>query len=118
VQRVVNDVAARSGAPFDQAWLRAVGDLVTQARDTANAVLSSPTAAEDAKAAARDALTRLDALATAVRGATNTAGAGTPKAVNAGTGGQAAQAPVLPAALVAWGALLLGAAVVLRGRRA
>jgi hypothetical protein len=118
VQRVVNDVAARSGAPFDQAWLRAVGDLVTQARDTANAVLSSPTAAEDAKAAARDALTRLDALAAAVREATNTAGAGTPKAVNAGTGGQAAQAPVLPAALVGLGALLLGAAVVLRRRRA
>jgi hypothetical protein len=118
VQRVVNDVAARSGAPFDQAWLRAVGDLVTQARDAANAVLSSPTASQDAEAAARDALTRLDALAAAVRDATNTAGAAIPEAVNAGTGGQAAQAPVLPATLVALGALLLGAAAVLRRRHA
>ena len=38
--------------------------------------------------------------------------------MNAGTGGQAAQAPVLPAALVGLGALLLGSAVVLRRRRA
>jgi Domain of unknown function (DUF4142) len=118
IQRVVSDLQSRSGAPFDQAWLRAVGDLITQARDAANAVLSSPTASEDAKAAARDALARLDALAGTVRDATNAAGAGTPKAVNAGTGGQAAEAPVLPAALVGLGALLLGSAVVLRRRRA
>jgi len=118
VQRVVNDVAAREGAPFDQGWLRAVGDLVTEARNTANAVLSSPTASEDAKAAARDALGRLDALGASVRDATTTAGAGTPAAVNAGSGGQAAGAPALPAALVGLGALLLGAAVVLRRRRA
>ena len=117
VQGVLTDLQSRSGAPFDQAWLRATGDLVTQARDAANAVLSSPTASDDAKAAARDALTRLDALDAAVRGATNAAGAGTPQAVNAGTGGQAAEAPVLPAALVGLGALLLGAAVVLRRRR-
>jgi predicted outer membrane protein len=118
IQRVVSDLMARNGASFDPAWLRAVGDLITQARDAANAVLSSPTASEDAKAAARDALTRLDALAGAVRDATNAAGAGTPRSVNAGTGGQAAEAPVLPAALVGLGALLLGSAVVLRRRRA
>lgn len=118
IQRVVNDVAARTGAPFDQGWLRAVGDLVTRGRDAANAVLSSPTASEDAKAAARDALGRLDALAAALRDATTSAGAGTPKAVNAGTGGQAVEAPALPAALVGLGALLLGSAVVLRRRRA
>ena len=114
---MLTDLQSRSGAPFDQAWLRATGDLVTQARDAANAVLSSPTAADEAKAAARDALSRLDALGTAVRNATNAAGAGTPTAVDAGTGGQAAEAPVLPAALVGLGALLLGAAVVLRRRR-
>ena len=118
VQGVLTDLQSRSGAPFDQAWLRATGDLVTQARDAANAVLSSPTASDEAKAAARDALARLDALGTAVRNATNAAGAGTPTAVDAGTGGQAAEAPVLPAALVGLGALLLGAAVVLRRRRA
>ena len=118
VQGVLTDLQSRSGAPFDQAWLRATGDLVTQARDAANAVLSSPTASDDAKAAARDALTRLDALDAAVRNAANAAGAGTPTAVDAGTGGQAAEAPALPAALVALGALLLGAAVVLRRRRA
>jgi len=118
VQGVLTDLQSRSGAPFDQAWLRATGDLVTQARDAANAVLSSPTASDDAKAAARDALTRLDALDAAVRNAANAAGAGTPQAVNAGTGGQAAEAPVLPAVLVGLGALLLGTAVVLRRRRA
>ena len=118
IQGTLNDLQARSGQPFDQAWLRAVGDLVEQARNGANAVLSSPNASEEAKAAARDALARLDALAAAVRDASGTAGAGTPSKVPAGTGGQAAEAPVLPAALVGLGALLLGSAVVLRRRRA
>jgi hypothetical protein len=117
IQGTLNDLQARSGQPFDQAWLRAVGDLVAQARNGANAVLSSPNASEEAKAAARDALARLDALAAAVRDAAGKAGAGTPSKVPAGTGGQAAEAPVLPAALVGLGALLLGSAVVLRRRR-
>ena len=111
IQGVLNDLQARSGQPFDQAWLRAVGDLVEQGRAAANAVLSSPDASDEAKAAARDALARLDALAAALRDAAGAAGAGTPSAVNAGTGGQAAQAPMLPAALVGLGALLLGVAV-------
>jgi hypothetical protein len=118
IQGVLNDLQARSGQPFDQAWLRAVGDLVEQGRAAANAVLSSPDASDEAKAAARDALARLDALAAALRDAAGAAGAGTPSAVNAGTGGQAAQAPVLPAALVGLGAVLLGIAVRLRRRRA
>jgi predicted outer membrane protein len=118
IQGTLNDLQARSGQPFDQAWLRAVGDLVAQARDAMNAVLSSPNASEEAKAAARDALARLDALAAAVRDASGKAGAGTPSKVPAGTGGQAAEAPVLPAALVGLGALLVGSAVVLRRRRA
>jgi predicted outer membrane protein len=117
IQGTLNDLQARSGQPFDQAWLRAVGDLVEQARNGAKAVLSSPNASEEAKAAARDALARLDALAAAVRDAAGKAGAGTPSKVPAGTGGQAAEAPVLPAALVGLGALLLGSAVVLRRRR-
>src|SRR6185437_219537 len=50
------------------------------------------------------------------RDASGTAGAGTPSKVPAGTGGQAAEAPVLPSALVGLGALLLGSAVVLRRR--
>ena len=89
IQGVLNDLQARSGQPFDQAWLRAVGDLVEQGRAAANAVLSSPDASDEAKAAARDALARLDALAAALRDAAGAAGAGTPIAVNAGTGGQA-----------------------------
>lgn len=118
IQGVLNDLQARNGQPFDQAWLRAVGDLVEQGRAAANAVLSSPDASDEAKAAARDALARLDALAAALRDAAGAAGAGTPSSVNAGTGGQAAEAPVLPAVLVGLGAVLLGTAVRLRRRRA
>ena len=118
IQGVLNDLQARNGQPFDQAWLRAVGDLVEQGRAAANAVLSSPDASDEAKAAARDALARLDALAAALRDAAGAAGAGTPSSVNAGSGGQAAEAPVLPAALVGLGAVLLGVAVRLRRRRA
>ena len=86
IQGVLNDLQARSGQPFDQAWLRAVGDLVEQGRAAANAVLSSPDASDEAKAAARDALARLDALAAALRDAAGAAGAGTPSSVNAGYG--------------------------------
>jgi hypothetical protein len=115
IQGVLNDLQGRSGQPFDQAWLRAVGDLVEQGRAAANAVLSS----DEAKAAARDALARLDALAAAIRDAATTSGAGTPNSVNAGTGGQAADTdPALPAALVGLGALLLAAALRLRRRKA
>jgi predicted outer membrane protein len=119
IQGVLNDLQGRSGQPFDQAWLRAVGDLVEQGRAAANAVLSSPDASDEAKAAARDALARLDALAAAIRDAATTSGAGTPNSVNAGTGGQAADTdPALPAALVGLGALLLAAALRLRRRKA
>ena len=119
IQGVLNDLQGRSGQPFDQAWLRAVGDLVEQGRAAANAVLSSPDASDEAKAAVRDALARLDALAAAIRDAATTSGAGTPNSVNAGTGGQAADTdPALPAALVGLGALLLAAALRLRRRKA
>jgi predicted outer membrane protein len=119
IQGVLNDLQGRSGQPFDQAWLRAVGDLVEQGRAAANAVLSSPDASDEAKAAARDALARLDALAAAIRDVATTSGAGTPNSVNAGTGGQAADTdPALPAALVGLGALLLAAALRLRRRKA
>ena len=119
IQGVLNDLQGRSGQPFDQAWLRGVGDLVEQGRAAANAVLSSPDASDEAKAAARDALARLDALAAAIRDAATTSGAGAPNSVNAGTGGQAADTdPALPAALVGLGALLLAAALRLRGRKA
>jgi hypothetical protein len=118
IQGVLNDLQSRSGQPFDQAWLRAVGDLVEQGRAAANAVLSSPDASDEAKAAARDVLGRLDALAAALRDAAGAAGAGTPSGVNAGTGGQVTEAPVLPAALVGLGALLIAAALRLRRRKA
>jgi hypothetical protein len=119
IQGVLNDLQGRSGQPFDQAWLRAVGDLVEQGRAAANAVLSSSDSSDEAKAAARDALARLDALAAAIRDAATTSGAGTPNSVNAGSGGQAADTdPALPAALVGLGALLLAAALRLRRRKA
>jgi predicted outer membrane protein len=119
IQGVLNDLQGRSGQPFDQAWLRAVGDLVEQGRAAANAVLASSDSSDEAKAAARDALARLDALAAAIRDAATTSGAGTPNSVNAGTGGQAADTdPALPAALVGLGALLLAAALRLRRRKA
>ncbi len=86
IQGVLNDLQARSGQPFDQAWLRAVGDLVEQGRAAANAVLSSPDASDEAKAAARDALARLDALAAAIRDAAGAAGAGTPNGGERGHG--------------------------------
>ena len=114
-QALLADVGARTGQPFDQAWLRAVQDLAQQARDAANAVLAS-NGSDEAKAAARDVLARLDALAAALRDMAAGAGAGTPTAVNAGSGGQAAQEPILPAALVGLGALLLGSVVVRRRR--
>ena len=114
-QALLSDVGSRSGQPFDQGWLRAVLDLTQQARDAADAVLSSD-ASEEAKAAARDAIARLDTLAARLRDTAAGAGAGTPTAVNAGTGGQAAEGPVLPAVLVGLGALLLGGAVVRRRR--
>jgi Domain of unknown function (DUF4142) len=115
-QALLSDLGARTGQPFDQGWLRAVLDLTQQARDAADAVRASD-ASEEAKAAARDATARLDALAARLRDAAAGAGAGTPTAVDAGTGGQAAEAPVLPAALVGLGALLVGSAVVLRRGR-
>lgn len=117
IQGVLNDLQARSGQPFDQGWLTAVGNMITQARTAANGVLDDPNASADAKAAAQDALTRLAALESSLKDASGKAGAGTPSSVNAGTGGQAAEEPVLPAALVGLGALLLGTAVVLRRRR-
>lgn len=76
---MLNDLQGRSGQPFDQAWLRAVGDLVEQGRTAANAVLSPSDSSDEAKAAARDALARLDALAAAIRDAATTSGAGTPR---------------------------------------
>lgn len=119
IQGVLNDLQGRTGQPFDQAWLRAVGDLVEQGRAAANAVLSSSDASDEAKASARDALARLDALAAAIRDASTASGAGTPNSVNAGTGGQAADSdPALPAALVGLGALLIAAALRLHRRKA
>jgi predicted outer membrane protein len=117
-QALVADLQARSGEPFDQAWLRAVLDLEQQARDAANAVLASSEASEQAKAAARDALAQLDAAATRLEQAASAAGAATPDAVDAGSGGQAADGmPGGPAALLGGGLALLGVAGWLLRRR-
>ncbi|HEY2202919.1 MAG TPA: DUF4142 domain-containing protein [Pseudonocardia sp.] len=88
-QATIADLQARSGEPFDQAWLRAASDLMQQARDAANAVLNDPSASPEAKAAAQDTLTKLDALRSRLERASSSAGAATPGSVNAGTGGQA-----------------------------
>ena len=113
------DGSARSGEQFDQAWLRAASQMQQQVRAAANAVLADENASDEAKAAAQDALKRLEALTEGLQQAAAPAGASTPKSVNAGTGGQAA-GDVTPAALglVAFGALLLAGALWWRRRAA
>jgi hypothetical protein len=104
-QALLADVGARTGPTFDQGWLRAVLDLEGQARGAADAVLASG-ASEEAKAAARAAITRLDALAAALHATSAGGGADTPTVVDAGSGGQAAErASVVPLALVGAGVL-------------
>lgn len=117
-QALLADLAARTGEPFDQAWLNAANQAIAQARDAANAVLASPDASEEAKAAARDALAKLDGLAAGLTQASAAAGAGTPGEVEAGNGGQAADdlAPVLALGLLGAGSVLLGGAAWRRRR--
>jgi uncharacterized protein DUF4142 len=118
-QATLADLRARSGEQFDQGWLRAADQLQQQMRDAANAVLADENASDEAKAAAQEALNRLDSLAEGLEQASAPAGASTPKAVDAGSGGQAA-GDVTPAAivLVGLGALLLAGALWWRRRAA
>ncbi|MCE3550725.1 DUF4142 domain-containing protein [Pseudonocardia sp. RS11V-5] len=119
-QALLADLQARSGQPFDAAWLQAAQSALQQARDAANAVLNDPNASPEAKAAAQQALAQLDALAAKISAASSSAGASTPGSVNAGTGGQAAGSDdVLPVVLAGSGLVLLGAAGAagLRARR-
>jgi len=65
----------------------------------------------EARAAAEEALARLDALAAGLGEATTAAGAEAPAAVEAGNGGQAAQdAPLLAIGLLGGGVALIGGA--------
>lgn len=118
-QATLADLRARTGEQFDQAWLRAAGQLQQQVRDAANAVITDDSASVNAKAAAREALDRLDGLAGRLQQASAPAGAAAPKAVDAGSGGQAA-GDVTPVAtvLVGIGALLLAGAMWWRRRAA
>ena len=118
-QATLADLRARTGEQFDQGWLRAAGELQQQMRDAAGAVLADDDASAEAKAAAQDALNRLNALDEQLRQAAAPAGASTPKAVDAGSGGQAA-GDVTPAAivLVGVGTLLLAGALWWRRRAA
>lgn len=117
-QALVADLSARTGQPFDTAWLQAAQSLAQQARDAANAVLNDPNASPEAKAAAQEALRRLDALAAQLSSASSSAGASTPGSVNAGTGGQAAGSDdVLPMILAGSGLVLLGAGGAAAARR-
>lgn len=117
-QAVVNDLQARTGQPFDQAWLRAALDMEQQARAAANAILADPNASPEAQQAARDLLAKLDALRPELEAASAKVGAGVPGSVATGTGGQAAeQDAVLPVALVGTGAVLLVGAGLWRRRR-
>lgn len=117
-QASLADLRARSGDQFDAAWLRTAGQFQQQARDAANAVLADENASDEAKAAAQDALNRLDSLAEGLEAAAPS-GATTPNAVDAGSGGQAA-GDVTPAAivLVGLGTLLLAGALWWRRRAA
>jgi predicted outer membrane protein len=118
-QAILADLRARTGEQFDQGWLRAADQLQQQMRDAADAVLADQNASDEAKAAAQEALNRLDSLAEGLEQASAPAGASTPTAVDAGSGGQAAR-DVTPAAivLVGIGALLLAGALWWRRRAA
>lgn len=92
-QALLTDLGSRTGPAFDESWRGAVRNLTRQARDAATPIRDA------------DLLARLDALDGALSG---------PTAVPAGSGGDAAGAPVLPAALIGLGGVLLAAAVRLR----
>ncbi|MGH3612336.1 MAG: DUF4142 domain-containing protein [Pseudonocardia sp.] len=76
-QTVNTDLHARTGQPFDQAWIRAVLDLQKQVREAANAVFALPNVSPEAVTAARDALARLDAAAATLQQAATSSGAST-----------------------------------------
>ncbi|MHA6780536.1 DUF4142 domain-containing protein [Pseudonocardia saturnea] len=117
-QAQLADLGARTGQPFDQAWLNAAGEALAQVRSAAEAVLASPDASPEARAAAQQAIDRLDALAASLAGASTAAGADAPTAVDAGNGGQAAQdAPLLAIGLLGGGVALVGGAAVWRRRQ-
>lgn len=112
-QAVLADLQNRSGAQFDQAWIRAVLDLQQQVKASAEAVLNSPNATEEQKAAARAALANLDAAVAKLQAALAGGGGEAPTSVDSGTGGQAAEdgLPFVALGLLGAGALLLGGAV-------
>jgi hypothetical protein len=112
------DLRARTGEQFDQGWLRVADQLQQQMRDAENAVLADENASDEAKAAAQEALNRLDSLSEGLEQAAAPAGASTPKAVDAGSGGQAAGDVTPTAILVGVGALLLAGALWWRRRAA
>ncbi|MBW0097340.1 DUF4142 domain-containing protein [Pseudonocardia sp. KRD-184] len=115
-QAQLADLGARSGEPFDQAWLRAAGDAIAQARAAAEAVLASPDASPEAKAAAEQALARLDALSAGLSDAATAAGADAPTAVEAGSGGQASDdGTLLAVGLLGGGIVLVGGAALVGG---
>jgi predicted outer membrane protein len=117
-QAQLADLGARTGQPFDQAWLNAAGEALAQARSAAEAVLASPDASPEARAAAEEALARLDALAASLADASTAAGADAPTTVDAGNGGQAApDAPLLAIGLLGGGVALVGGAAALRRRQ-
>lgn len=117
-QAQLADLGARTGQPFDQAWLSAAGEALAQVRSAAEAVLASPDASPEARAAAQQAIDRLDALAASLAGASTAAGADAPTAVDAGNGGQAAQdTPLLAIGLLGGGVALVGGATVWRRRQ-
>lgn len=117
-QAQLADLGARTGQPFDQAWLSAAGEALAQVRSAAEAVLASPDASPEARAAAQQALDRLDALAAGLAGASTAAGADAPTAVDAGYGGQAAQdTPLLAIGLLGGGVALVGGAAAWRRRQ-
>ncbi|MDN5859018.1 MAG: DUF4142 domain-containing protein [Pseudonocardia sp.] len=110
------DLKARQGAAFDPAWLKAASEQLQKVRDAANAVLTSPDASAEAKAAAQAALTKLDGLAATLAKASSAAGANAPSSVPAGNGGQAAQSDWAPVGIgiAGFGVVLLAAAAFRR----
>ncbi|WP_219412960.1 DUF4142 domain-containing protein [Pseudonocardia nigra] len=112
-QALLADLRARSGQPFDQAWLRTAMQVQQQARDAATAILSSADASAEARDAAESLLALLDGMNAEIRRAATSAGADTPAAVDAGTGGQAATdaPPGVALGLLAAGVVLVCSAL-------
>lgn len=86
VQAQIDDLKARSGEQFDQAWLQAAQEQVGQLNEQAKGLLNVPGLPPEQLDQARAQLTNLEALKTKLDEAAAAAGAATPGGEGAGEG--------------------------------